>query len=94
MRSSVTNRRVSSSVDQTTCRTPVAYAAAMTTVAVTHHQMFIDGRGVDSEESYELRSPATGASGASPLERPSLPGSVIPVSAPFASLEEPSAIVR
>jgi aldehyde dehydrogenase (NAD+) len=31
----------------------------MTTVNVTHHQMFIDGRDVDSEESYEIRSPAT-----------------------------------
>ena len=32
----------------------------MTTVAVTHHQMFIDGKAVDSDSAYELRSPATG----------------------------------
>ncbi len=31
----------------------------MTTVAVTHHQMFVDGKPVDSDQMYELRSPAT-----------------------------------
>src|SRR5947209_7164241 len=30
----------------------------MATVGVTHHRMFIDGRDVDSEEFYEIRSPA------------------------------------
>lgn len=32
----------------------------MTTVAVTHHQMFIDGKAVDADQSYELANPATG----------------------------------
>ncbi|MGQ0623843.1 MAG: aldehyde dehydrogenase family protein [Sporichthyaceae bacterium] len=32
----------------------------MTTVAVTHHQMFIDGKAVDAEQMYELQNPATG----------------------------------
>ena len=31
----------------------------MATVGVTHHLMFIDGQGVDSDEFYEIRSPAT-----------------------------------
>jgi len=31
----------------------------MTTVAVTHYQMFIDGQEVDADRYYELRSPAT-----------------------------------
>jgi acyl-CoA reductase-like NAD-dependent aldehyde dehydrogenase len=29
------------------------------TIGVQHHLMFIDGKGVDSEEFYEIRSPAT-----------------------------------
>ena len=31
----------------------------MATVGVTHHLMFIDGQGVDSDEFYEIRHPAT-----------------------------------
>ena len=31
----------------------------MSTVSVQHHQMFIDGKDVDSAEFYEIRSPAT-----------------------------------
>ena len=31
----------------------------MATVGVTHHQMFIDGKDVDSDEFYEIRYPAT-----------------------------------
>ena len=31
----------------------------VSTVSVQHHQMFIDGRAVDSPELYEIRSPAT-----------------------------------
>jgi len=31
----------------------------MTTLSVTHQQMFIDGRHVDSDERYEIRHPAT-----------------------------------
>jgi hypothetical protein len=29
------------------------------TIGVTHHLMFIDGKDVDGEEFYEIRSPAT-----------------------------------
>ena len=31
----------------------------MSTVGVKHHQMLIDGQWVDSDEIYEIRSPAT-----------------------------------
>ena len=31
----------------------------MATIGVQHHLMFIDGKGVDGEEFYEIRSPAT-----------------------------------
>ncbi|HYF24409.1 MAG TPA: aldehyde dehydrogenase family protein, partial [Baekduia sp.] len=32
----------------------------MATVSVQHHQMFIDGKDVDSDDLFEIRSPATG----------------------------------
>jgi hypothetical protein len=31
----------------------------MSTVSVKHHEMLIDGQWVDSDEAYEIRSPAT-----------------------------------
>lgn len=37
-----------------------AYGRAMSTVSVTHHPLFVDGRHVDTAERYDLRDPATG----------------------------------